>query len=439
MTKNKKSFGDRLRGAAAAVFGPSFRVDADPDSFWQIWGTPRTSSGQVVTQRTALGLPAVFACVRVISDTVGPLPVRLVRESDDGTSSEVVTDHPVADLLREPNTPAGYGMPSLLKTSQTKFQLWGDDYIQIERSRSGTPVKLWALDPETTPLVPDTTNRSERGIVGYRTTINGDQVDLKPADVIHIRDMSIDGIIGMSKVRLASQTIGAGLAMEEYLSHFFKNDLMSGGYFVHPGRMDQKSKGNFVDAVEKQTLDKTTNRKQHFKPKILEDGIKWIQTTISPEQAQLSDGREQIVSEIARIYGVPLMLVQSRTGSTVWGTGIEQLMIGFAQLTILPIVVLYEDEMSRKLLTIEERKAGLRIRFDLGNLLRGDQKTLAESNDLKIRNGTMTPNEARKMDGRNPLPGGDKALNLSEIEAAKKAAPPAAGDPKKEEPNAEEE
>jgi len=410
-TKNRLSLGNRLRLLGAA-FLPSVSTSADPESFWQFWGgaAQRSTSGQVVTQRTALGLPAVFACVRVLADTVGPLPVRLTKESEDGSSFEIVTDHPVADLLREPNTQAGYGMPSLLKTSQTKFQLWGDDYMQIERSASGEAIRLWPLDPETVPLVADITTPNKRGITGYRTSINGVQKDLKPEDVIHVRDMSIDGIIGMSKVRLAAQTIGAGLAMEEYISHFFKNDLMSGGYFVHPGRMDQKSKGNFIEALEKQTLDMKTARKQHFKPKVLEDGIKWIQTTISPEQAQLNDGREQIVSEVARVYGVPLMLVQSRTGSTVWGTGIEQLMIGFAQLTILPIVVQYEDEMSRKLLTSQERKDGLRIKFDLGALLRGDQKSLAEANDIKIKNKSLTINEARKMDGRNPVPWGDKPV-----------------------------
>lgn len=404
----------------SAVFGSTIRTDADPEGFWALWGSPAArDSGQIVTQRTALGLPAVFACVRVLADTVGPLPVKLVKEAEDGSSFEIVTDHPVSDLLREPNTRAGYGMPSLLKTSQTKFQLWGDDYMQIERSGSGEAIRLWPLDPETTPLVADNESPlAGRGIVGYRTAINGTQVDLKPADVIHVRDMSIDGIVGMSKVRLASQTIGAGLAMEQYIAHFFKNDATSGGYFTHPGKLSGKAKENIVESLEKQTLDLRTMRKEHFKPKVLEEGMKWIQTTISPEQAQLNDGREQIVSEIARVYGVPLMLVQSRTGSTVWGTGIEQLMIGFAQLTILPIVVLYEDEMTRKLLTVDERKEGLRIKFDLGALLRGDQKSLAEANDIKIKNKSLTINEARKMDGRNPVPWGDEPPEDPKPEAA---------------------
>lgn len=414
-SKRKLTFGERLNLFAAAVI-PGFQVDARSDlgPGWSWFGAGRpTTSGQLVNPQLALGLPAVLSCVRVLADTIAPLPVRLVKDSEDGSRTDIVrpSEHPVAMLLAEPNTSGGFGMPSLLKDSQTKFHLTGNDYVQIERGESGQPIRLWPLDPTTLPLITsDIGLQAPRGTLGYRAYINRTPVDLKPADVLHFRDISLDSIIGMSKVRMASNAIGAGLAMEEYIANFFKNDATSGGYFTHPGKLSDKAKTGIVDSLVKQTEDRRTNRKEHFQPKVLEEGMKWIQTTIAPANAELNESRERALADCARIWGVPLVLVQSTSGSTVWGTGIEQLLIGFAQITILPIVVQYQDEMTRKLLTIEERDAGYRIQFDLTKLMRGDAKSVADANNIKVLNGTKSRNEARRDDGLNPVEGLDEML-----------------------------
>lgn len=365
-----------------------------------------TSSGQTVNQTVALGLPVVYACIRVLANTIGPLPVHLWRESDDGSTRERVTDHPVSALLMEPNSAAGFGMNTLLKTSQTHYNLGGEDFMQIERDEFGFPVRLWPLDSVTQTLV-DMTSGGRRGIVGYRTTIQGQSRDLPPGDVIHPRNLSLDCITPISPIRAAAEAIGVGLAIDDFVGAFYKNYCMTGGYFTLPGHMSDKAVKNFSDSINEQTKRKDGTR-EHFKATVLEDGAKYTPVTVTPQAAELNSSRSRIKEDIAGVYGIPPILLQIIEGSTVWGTGIETLLIAFTQTAVVPIVSQYEDEMTRKLLTVEERLSGLRIRFDLSALMRGDMKALAESNNIKILNKSKTVNEARRDDGLNPVPWGDK-------------------------------
>lgn len=420
---NRLTLGARLRNAVAAVFGPTIRTDnlgSDGIEWFPIGPGARTSSGQLVTQQIALGLPVVYACIRVLANTIGPLPIHLVKESDDGRTRERVTDHPVAALLVEPNSAGGFGMNTLMKTSQTHYQLGGEDFMQIERDEFGFPVRLWPLDSSTQTLV-DQSFGGRRGIVGYRTTIQGQSRDLPPGDVIHSRNLSLDGITPISPIRAAAEAIGVGLAIDDFVGAFYENYCMTGGYFTHPGKLSDKAQKNFLDSVDDQGRDKVGTR-QHFKPVVLEEGVKYQPVTVTPQAAEMKSSRNSVKEDVAGVYGVPLILLQIVEGSTVWGTGIETLLIAFTQTCIVPIVTQYEDEMTRKLLTVEERLEGYRVRFDLSALLRGDSKSLAEANNMKITNGSKTINEARQDDGLNPVPWGDKP--------PEKPSPAAAAPPK---------
>lgn len=414
----------------AAAFGASFNT-ASPPPTWilQAFGLSGPGGAQVITERSALMLPPVWSANRLIANSLSKCVPGVYKRTGDVV--ELQADHPVSMLFQEPNTLGGIGMPGLLKTSQTHYNIAGQAFQQIERDETGTPVRIWPLPESTQPLIPVDT---QRGIVGYRTQIGGTSVDLPPGDVIHARDISLDGWNAESPIRLCMRALQVGAQMEKFGLDFYVNDTTTGGILVHPGRLTDTAKGNIRKSWKEQARgdgqpsapNVATVGTDHFNIKVLEEGMKFIQTTTNPEQAQFLSGREFFNSEVARIWNVPLVLLNSAEGSSVWGTGIEKLINEFVNQTITPIVIQWADEYSRKLLTPEERAAGLFVQFDVSSLLRGDPKERAETFKIMYDSNALTPNEWRAAEGRNPIDGGDE-LSSAAKERLKPEPPPAPG------------
>lgn len=425
---------DNLRRGVARVILGATPVDDwnninNPAVFNLVGLSRKTSSGVRINELTAMNIPVVWACVSILARQIAQCPIALYKRNGD--QRERVDDHPISMLLMEPNTPAGLGMVDLLKQKQTSEGLWGAAYWQIERGNSGGPVALWPLESAvTTPLTGDAIDA--RGITGYDTLIGRKSERLAAADVVHFRGVTLTGYTGWSPVAAAAQAIGLTQAMEKFGGEFFANEAKSGGFVMHPGKLNAVGKEAIRKSVEDQaranrgpgnsgTDSKAagTSGKESHRIKILDEGMKFVPTTVSPNESQFIESRNHQISEIARLYGVPLVLLQSTDGSTVWGTGIESLMLGFVNQTIRPILVASEDELSRKLLTVEERQDGYHIAFDYSVLLRGDSTARADYNNKGIEGGWLTPNEARVREGFNPLPGLDKPRDP----APKPAAP----------------
>lgn len=393
----------------------------------------KTSSGIRINELTAMNIPVVWACVSILARQIAQCPIALYKR--EGDQRKRVTDHPISDLLLEPNTPAGLGMPDLLKQKQVSEGLWGSAFWQIERGERGEPIALWPLESAvTTPLTGDAP--SARGITGYDTLVGRESATLSAADVVHFRGVTLTGYTGWSPVVAAAQAIGLTQAMEKFGSEFFANEAKSGGFIMHPGKLNPAGKDAIRKSVEDQArrgrepgdtgAKGTAADKEGHRIKILDEGMKFVPTTVSPNESQFIESRNHQISEIARLYGVPLVLLQSTEGSTVWGTGIESLMLGFVNQTIRPILVAAEDELSRKLLTVDERKQGYHIGFDYSVLLIGDSDDRANYNNKGIEGRWLTRNEARIRENLNPLPG------LDAFEEPKPAAPAPGKPPPKE-------
>lgn len=412
-----------------AAFGGTFTTSQPPPEWvLRAFGLQGNQAAPYITERTALQLPPVYAAVTLIADMVAKCTPSVKQRTGDEVQDE--PSHPVALLLRDPND-MGIGRTGLMKTSQTHYNIAGQCFQQIERDASGRAIRLWPLPETTQPLVPIDT---QRGIVGYRTSIGGQSVDLNPDDVIHVRGLSLDGWNAESPIRLCVRALQSGSQMEKYGLDFFLNESRSGGFLQHPGRLTEDAKKNIRKSIKSQGREtegalpsgvaELGNR--HHDIKVLEEGMKWVPTTIAPEEAQFLGSREFINSEVARIWRIPLVLLQSIQGSSVWGTGIDALMNEFVNQTILPIIEWWQDEMTRKLFTYEEREAGYFIQFDVSGLRRGDPEARARTFDIRIKNDSLTINEARRLDGLNPLPGGDESY--TEKQARLKPAPVAPTD-----------
>lgn len=385
-----------LTAEPKASFGPSSGLREEGGWIMRAISGGKTDAGVPVSEWSAITLPVVYACVSIIADNLAQLPLNVYR-SLPGGGREMANDHPLQVILHDsPNEDMSSFV--LRQTVSHHALLWGNGYAEIERTRGGDPVALWPLYPDRTrPRKPN----GER--LRYESSVNGQVVRIPPADVLHIPAIGFDGYVGYSPVAVARQAIGMGLAMEKFGGKFFANDSRSGGFLQHPGKLGDEGVRNVAQGFSKQG-----GPDNAFTVKVLEEGMKFIATTIPPNDAQFLSSREFQVAEIARIYRVPLVLLQSMEKSTSWGSGIEQMMIGFVVWTIQPWIVRWEQEMNRKLLTDAERAAGYFIKFNLNALLRGDMKARGQFYKDLFGVGAVNPNEIRALEDMNPYEGGEQ-------------------------------
>lgn len=395
-----------MLGQAKPRFGDSASVSASDGWVVRALGGSKTNAGVAVSEHNARQLTAVYACVNRIANPLARFPVE-IRRPKAGGGTEVVTDHPLSDRLgARPND--FMSSRTLRKTVQGHALLWGNGYCEIERNGGGQAVNLW-------PLLPDRTRPVRRGErLVYATTIDKESFDLDHNDVLHVMDQSHDGYIGLSPIAQAREALGLAFATQEFGAKFFANDAKSGGFLMHPGKLGPQAQANLKGPNgERRSNPENPGERvgqqggldNAHRVKVLEEGMKFVSTTIPPEDAQFLGTREMQIAEIARIYDVPLVLLQSHEKSTSWGSGIEQLMIGFVRQTIDPWVHAWEQEMSWKLFTEDERSRGYYVKFNMNALLRGDMAARAAFYQAMFNVAGLSPNMIlglEDMDGIGP-------------------------------------
>ena len=423
----------RIRAAASLAFAPSAGIEAameaasfgegvsvgDPHGvIVRHMGGGATRAGVPMDHRLAMQIPAVFAAIGIVSDAVGQLPLVLYRETPEGRIP--AKEHPVFRLLKRTPNPE-MGAMTFKSMLQSHICGWGNGYAEIQRDGFGVARNLW-------PLLPDrTAPERQRGALRYRSSVEnggpGRSIDLPAEDVLHVPALGFNGLVGWSPITQAREGLAMAAAMEKFGGEFFKNEARSGGFILHPAQLSKTAKKNIVDSVAdqrrgdplaeargKRDTGAGSDESEHHRIKVLEEGMKFVPTTISPEDSQFLLSREFQVGEIARMFRVPLVMLQAHTKDTSWGSGIEQIMIGFVVWTISPWLIRWEEELNRKLLTEEELEAGYAFKFNVNALLRGDMKTRAAFYKSGIEAGWLTRQQAREFEEFNRLAGLDAPL-----------------------------
>jgi len=367
-----------------------------------------SGAGKVVTPRTAVQLTTVYACVRVIAETVASLPLHVYHYTDAG--SEKALDHPLYFLLHDqPNSE----MTSFIlrEAMMTHLLLWGNSFCQILRNGRGHVVGLY-------PLLPDRMNvdRDTSGMLLYDyTTRDGKVVRLRQEDVLHIPGLGFDGVMGYSPIALEKNAIGLGMAAEEYGSKFFSNGATPSGVLTHPNTVKNPA------ALRESWNAAYGGSANSGKVAILEESMKFERISMPNNEAQFLESRKFQVSEICRVYRVPPHLIADLEHATF--ANIEHQSISFGMHTIRPWLVRIEQSMNRALLTDKEKRQVF-VRFNMDGLLRGDYKSRMEGYAIGIQNGFLSPNDARSLENMNPIPdedGGNAFLcngNMISIKAA---------------------
>ena len=369
-----------------------------------------SGSGKSVTVQSAIQLSTVYACVRVISETIASLPLGIYETVNDG--NEKATDHPLYRLLHdEPNSE----MTSFVfrEVMLAHLLLYGNSYSQIIRSGKNQVIGLY-------PLLPDhmDVDRDSKGNLTYTyTTSDGKTVSIKPRDVLHIPGLGFDGVMGYSPIALEKNAIGLGIASEEYGSKFFSNGARPSGILTHPNTVKNPK------ALRESWNSAYGGSSNSNRVAILEEGMKFEPIAIPNNEAQFLETRKFQVDEICRIYRVPPHLVGNLEHATF--SNIEHQSIDFAVHTIRPWLVRIEQAMNRALLSDQE-KGRFFVQFNIDGLMRGDYKSRMEGYAIGRQNGWLSANDIRALENQNPIPadqGGDAYLvngNMISISTAMK-------------------
>lgn len=356
-------------------------------------GGTKSATGVNVTPDRALQASAVHACVRVLSETIASLPLHVYKRLDRG--KEKATDHYLYPILHDaPNSE----MTSFefRETMMGHLCLRGNAYAEKVYDRAGRIKELWPLNPDRVTVARDKTTKQ----LVYTVTIPDEarKVELNSDRILHIRGLSGDGIIGYSPIRLARESIGLSLATEEYGARFFGNGSRPGGVLEHPGKLGTEARKNLKTSWEEMHK----GLEQSHRIAILEEGLKWHQIGIAPEEAQFLESRQFQAVDIARIFRVPPHLVGILDRSTF--SNIEQQSIDFVVNTIRPWLVRHEQAYKQRLFDVDD--VDHFAEFLIDGLLRGDIQSRYTAYSVGRQNGWLSADDIRELENMNPLPDG---------------------------------
>lgn len=348
-----------------------------------------SASGKAVNERTAMQITSVYACVRILAESIASLPLHVYQYKSDGGKERVAT-HPLYYLLHDEPNPE---MTSFVfrETLMSHLLLWGNAYAQIIRNGRGDVVALYPLLPNRIFV-----DRDKSGSIFYTYQSDNGVVKLRRDDVLHIPGLGFDGLIGYSPIAMAKNAIGIAIATEEFGATFFANGANPGGILEHPGTLKPEARDNLRESWSSQ-FGGTNSHKMA----ILEDGLKFQQISIPPDQAQFLETRKFQINEIARIFRIPPHMIGDLEKSSF--SNIEQQSLEFVKYTLDPWVTRWEQSMQQSLILPSEKRK-LFVKFNLDGLLRGDYKSRTQGYAIARQNGWMSANDIRELENLNLIP-----------------------------------
>jgi HK97 family phage portal protein len=376
--------------------------------------SPKSHAGVRVTEKNSLGMPAVWRAVNLIAGTCASLPLHAYR-SDDDVRVPAGPGQAGARLLSAPHP----DMTSyeLWESVYAHLLLWGNAYLQKLRNPLGAVTELWLIHPSLVKV-----GRASDMTKIY--VINGDEDNPRSDDsILHIPGFGYDGVSGVSPIQLHRQGIGLSMAAEEYGARLFGSGSLMSGIL----QVDRQLNQDQADRLKANWKAKVGGLDKAHEVAVLDNGAKFQQLSIPPQDAQFIESRRFQISEVARIFGVPPHMLMDTEKSTSWGAGIEQQGIGFVVYTLRPWLTRVEQRVSRML-----QPSTVYAKYSVEGLLRGDTAARSEFYTKMWNIGAFSTNEIRKLEDQPPVDNGDiryRPLNMGVLgEADPQPAIPASVD-----------
>lgn len=357
-----------------------------------------------VDHDTALTLSALFAAVRLISEDIAKLPWQAYRRTAENQRERVRNSRVEYLLDQRPNNEMTAF--SFRETLVAWALTWGNGYAEIQRDAGNRPVALWPIGPDRVEC-----KRDDNGIYYEVSNGSGPKSIIGPENIYHLHGLGYDGLTGYSVISYAARSVGLGMAADQFGASFFGNNAVLGGYLEHPGKLGETAYDRLKDWVNQR---KGPN--EAFKPAILEEGMKWTQAGIPPEDAQFIEARKLTVNDMARWFRVPPHKIGDLERATF--SNIEEQSISYVNDTLVSWVTRLEQEAQFKL--IGPRSSADYTKINLKGLLRGSSKDRAEFYREMRNMGVYSVNEIRALEDENSIgPDGDKRvmqMNMTTLE-----------------------
>lgn len=390
-------------------------------TYADIWlrGDPIPDSMMGVSPESALRVAAVMACVRVLSETVASLPLIIYRRLPNG-GKERATDHPLYNILHDqPNSwQTSFEWREML---QSHLALRGNAYNEIVWD-SRAVKQIVPLNPARMQIdVAD-----DHSMVYLYQEKTGGRRPIPASDILHIRGLSSDGVIGLSPIALADKTIKLAMSAERYGASVFDSGGTKRLALKYPGQLSPDAKTRLAQSMDRTYAGKASTI-------VLEDGLDATAIGMTNEDAQFLDVRKFQINEIARLYRVPPHMIGDLERATF--SNIEHQAIEFVVHTIRPWLVRWEQAITRDIIVESERKTYF-VEFLVDGLLRGDSisRTMALKN--QFMNGAINLDEWRAIENRNPLPDGDGQVHYVPVNLAPVGTEPDVANEPEPEPKA---
>ncbi|EMZ5449362.1 phage portal protein [Providencia stuartii] len=363
-----------------------------------------SSSGKTVSTDKALQLSAVWSCVRLLSESISTLPLKIYLHQEDG-SRVIAKDHPAYRVLcRRPNAEMTPSRFMLMVVASLCLQ--GNAYIE-KRYIGG---KLVSLQPLLPQLV--TVKRLDNGLLDYQCVEQGGKNRPIPVkNMMHIRGFGLDGVVGLTPIQVGRNILGSAIATDETAAKIFRNGLLASGFLSSKTALTKEQREKL-----RGYLNAFISSENAGKLMILENDLSYNGISMNPEDAQLLQSRSWSIEEICRWFRVPPFMVGHADKQSSWASSVEGMNMQFLTNTLRPLLVNIEQEINRCLLDSDD---DYYAEFSVEGLLRADSAGRAAYYTTALQNGWMSRNDVRRLENLPPIEGGDiytVQLNLTPIE-----------------------
>lgn len=348
---------------------------------------------QTIGPDAALQVSTVWACVKLLVETIASLPLFVYRTDSTGQRI-LVRDEQIYTVLHD--------SPNRRQTAQEFWEfmllnlvLRGNAYASIERDRKGCAFALWPLaaDQVEVKVMPD-------GSLVYAYGLDSATLIYAEQDILHIKGIG-NGVVGMSPLDYMRASVGLAIGAQNHTASTYRKQARRPGILMTDkvlGKEQREALRNSFGEIA------TGGQRELY---ILEANFKYEPINMSPADIQLLETRKFAVEDLARWFGVPSVLINDTSKTTTWGTGVEQIIEGFYKFTLRPQLERIEQAIARRVLTSAQRAAGLHAEFSFDALLRSNAKDRFELYAKGVQNGITTRNECRQLENLPPVAGGD--------------------------------
>ncbi|WP_096225795.1 phage portal protein [Geobacillus sp. FJAT-46040] len=362
------------------------------------------SPGEVnVYGKNALKEATVYACIKILAESLSKLPLKIYLEGETGVNKAV--KHYLYKLLKLRPNPY-MSASDFAKCNETQRNIHGNAYVNIETDEKGRIVGLWPIDAGKVRIwIDDIGLFSSKNHIWYEVDVGTERRKLMPNEILHFKSgVTLDGIVGVPPLDYLRATVENAAAAGRFINNFYKQGLQVKGIVQYVGDLNPEAQKKFREKFEEMS----SGLKNSHRIALMPIGYEFKPISLTMSDAQFLENTELTIRQIATAFGIKMHQLNDLSRAT--HTNVAEQQRQFYVDTLLPILTMYEQEMTYKLFLDSEIDAGYYVKFNVDSMLRSDIKTRYEAYGIGIEKGFITPNEARALEEKPPLPGGDQLV-----------------------------